>query len=149
MLPRIRFYAYEQIYLNKTKKYYSFQRMDSKPTPLIIENSDFLKKLAKTKSRRKTHHLLKSASSQQLLSLVEIALNIVRSRFKLTTRQKKRLLPHASFVRHISRVRSERGARKLFYQKGNGLPIGLFASLLTPVLIDLARSALKGGENSN
>lgn len=122
--------------------------MDFKPSTLIFENSDFLKKLARTRSPRKARRFLKNASSQQLLSLVEIALNIVRSRFKLTTRQKKRLLPHAPFLRHISRVRSERGARKLFYQKGNGLPLGLFASLLTPVLIDLARSVLKGGENS-
>lgn len=123
--------------------------MACKPSPIVFENSKFLKSLAKTKSNRKCRRILKNASAQQLLSLIEIALNIVRSHFKLTTRQKKRLLPHATFVRAMSRVRSERGARKLFYQKGNGLPIGLFASLLTPILIDVARNIIKGGENTS
>lgn len=121
---------------------------NAKPSSTIFDSSNFLQKLAKTRSVTKSRRLLKKATSQQLLALIEVALNIVRSRFKLTTRQKKRLLPYAPFVRNMSRLRSERGARKLFNQKGSGLPLGLFASLLTPVLIDLARSMIKGDQNS-
>ncbi|CAK5044254.1 unnamed protein product [Meloidogyne enterolobii] len=59
----------------------------------------------------------------------------------LTPRQKNRLMPYACFVRKVSRARSERGAR-LALQKGNG--IGAFAALLTPILIELARSIKSG-----
>jgi len=104
---------------------------------LISENLKFLHLLSKTKSRRKRKRLLKLSNSEQLLALAEICLNIVKERFKLTTRQKKRLLPHAEFVRSLSRVRSERGARHVINQKGDG--VGVFAALLTPVLIEMAR----------
>lgn len=112
-----------------------------KINPIICENKDFLKKLAKTKSYKNCFKLLKKATIEQLLAIAEISLNIVTSRFSLTTRQKQRLLPYANIVRQMSRLRSQKGARKLIIQKGSGLP-GLFASLLTPILIELAKTYL-------
>jgi hypothetical protein len=109
-------------------------------SPTIADNHQFLRSLAKTRSTPRRKRLLKSATTQQLLSLVEIALNILRNRFRLTHRQKNRMLPFAQFIRRLGRIRSERGARKLVVQKGNGLPIAAFASFLTPVIIELARS---------
>uniref|UniRef100_A0A1I8BNC9 Uncharacterized protein n=1 Tax=Meloidogyne hapla TaxID=6305 RepID=A0A1I8BNC9_MELHA len=106
---------------------------------LVKENIDFLQKLARTKSQRKVRRLLRLANSQHLLTLAEICLNIVKSRFNLSTRQKKRLLPYVDFVRRMSRARSERGARKILNQKGSGFG-GVFAALITPILIELARS---------
>ena len=108
-------------------------------SPLVQINAQFLHSLARTKSDNNRKKLLRKADSDQLLSLVEICLNILNSRFHLTTRQKKRLLPYADFVRRLSRKRSERGARNLLIQKGSGAG-PLFAALLTPILIDLARS---------
>jgi len=105
---------------------------------IICENKDFLRSLAHTKSERRKRHILKRADTNQLLSIVEICLNIVKSRFKLTTRQKKRLIPHVDFIRQISRARSERGVKKVLKQKGGG--IGVFAALFTPILLELARS---------
>lgn len=110
-----------------------------KISEIVTRNSTFLHSLARTKSFRKRRRLLKNADANQLLSLVEICLNILCSRFKLTTRQKKRLMPYADFVRRLARKRTERGARKILVQKGSGLG-GVFAALLTPVLIELARS---------
>jgi hypothetical protein len=109
--------------------------------PLIYNNADFLRLLAKTKSIKKRRRLLKHANTSQLLSLAEICLNIVCSQFKLTTRQRKRLLPHASFIRQLARVRSERGAKKIIVQKGGG-SASLFASILTPILIEIARNLI-------
>ncbi|KAL3087188.1 hypothetical protein niasHS_005427 [Heterodera schachtii] len=64
----------------------------------------------------------------------------------LTTRQRKRMMPYAGFVRCMSRTRSERGAKRTLVQKGAGVG-GLFAALLTPVLISMAKSAISpGGE---
>ncbi|KAL3107679.1 hypothetical protein niasHT_018812 [Heterodera trifolii] len=42
-------------------------------------------------------------------------------------------------VRRLGRARSERGARRVIVQKGAGVG-GLFAALLTPVLIEVAKS---------
>lgn len=110
----------------------------------VCENTEFLRALACTKSCRKRKKLLRTASSDQLLSLVEICLNIVQSRFHLTTRQKKRLLPYADFVRRMSRVRSERGARRLLNKQIGGGIIGvpLIAALVTPILMELAKSII-------
>lgn len=110
----------------------------------ICDNLEFLKSLAKTKSAKKRKKILKHANAKQLQAIAEICLNIVSSRFKLTTRQKKRLMPYADFVRRASRLRSERGARHLIVQKGNGVG-GVFAALIAPILIELARNAIKGG----
>lgn len=85
--------------------------------------------------------MLKHATADQLLALVEICLNILNSQFRLTTRQRSRLLPYADFLRKLARRRTERGARKHLVQTGSGIG-GLFAALLTPVLLDLARNAI-------
>ena len=119
----------------------SFVQSNSKISPLVCNNKNFLLHLARTKSQNKRKRLLKSACASELLALVEICLNILRSRFNLTTRQKKRLLPYADFVRRLSRARSERGARKLVVQTGSGIG-ALFPALLTPILIELARGLI-------
>ena len=115
-------------------------------SPIVFENKHFLHQLARTKSQRKRKHLLKAASFTQLLSLAEVCLNILRSRFRLTTRQKKRLLPFADFLRRLSRARSERGARKVV-QTGTGVG-ALFPALLTPILIEIAKGLISNNSQS-
>jgi len=114
--------------------------MSTKISHLVKDNLQFLKQLAKTRSLTKRRHLLKKASIDQLLSLTQICYNIVRSQFKLTKRQKSRLLPFADFVRRVSRLKTERGARRTVIQQGTGLPIGLFPALLTPIIIELTKT---------
>jgi hypothetical protein len=109
----------------------------------VCDCKDFITKLSKIKSSKKCHRLLKHSSRNELLALAEICLNIVSSNFPLTTRQKKRLMPHAGFIRKMARMRSEKGARKLVVQQGSGAP-AVFAALLTPILIDLAQKLIKG-----
>ena len=108
-------------------------------SPLIYDNIDFLKTLAKTKSVNKRKKILHKATTSQLLSLVEISLNILKSRFRLTTRQKNRILPYADFVRKLSRARSERGAKNLV-QKGGSLSV--YPALLTPIILEVAKKLL-------
>uniref|UniRef100_A0A914I3E4 Uncharacterized protein n=1 Tax=Globodera rostochiensis TaxID=31243 RepID=A0A914I3E4_GLORO len=79
----------------------------------VCDAYPYLCALSKTKSVGKRRRLLKAASTQQLLALAEICLNIVKARFALTTRQKRRMMPYADFIRRLSRSRSERGARQL------------------------------------
>jgi len=113
--------------------------------PLIYDNIEFLKSLAKTKSVNKRKKILQQSTTSQLLSLVEICLNILKSRFTLTTRQKKRILPYADFVRKLSRVRSERAAKNIV-QKGSGLSV--YPALLTPIILEVVRHILTK-ENGN
>uniref|UniRef100_A0A1I8AXK8 AAA+ ATPase domain-containing protein n=1 Tax=Meloidogyne hapla TaxID=6305 RepID=A0A1I8AXK8_MELHA len=111
-------------------------------------SSDPTLRLPKTRSERKRRRLLKQANTQHLLAIAEICLNIVKARYKLTTRQRKRLLPYAGFVRRMSRARSEKGARKLLIQKGNGVG-GVLAALLTPILIEIGRNIIKSDSDKN
>ena len=109
--------------------------------PLIYQNHNFLKSLARTKSINKRNKICKNATTEQLLCLVEICLNIVKSRFKLTTRQKKRLLPYADYIRRLSRSRTENTAKRLI-QKGGGLG-HIFSALLTPIILETSKHLLK------
>lgn len=122
------------------RKLSSFQKMpECQPVGhRILSNLNFLKKLYKTKSERKKWSLLKKASTDELLALVEVCNNITTSNFCLTLRQKKKLLPHTTFLRNLSRVRTEKGARKII-QKGRGFP---FVALLAPVLVEVARTLI-------
>ena len=79
----------------------------------ILNNHIFLKKLAKTSSDRKRTRLLRLATSEELLSIIEIAYNILKNRFPLTKRQRSLLIPHADIIRKIGRVRTERGVKKV------------------------------------
>lgn len=99
----------------------------------ICNNIDFLKKLSQSKSEKKRRNILKTATNSELISIVEIALNIVKGRFNLKTRQRERIDPYKNFLRQLSRIRSEKSARRLV-QKGNG--IGAFAVFLTPIIIE-------------
>ncbi|KAL3085774.1 hypothetical protein niasHS_009523 [Heterodera schachtii] len=84
-------------------------------------------------------------TSEQLLCLVESALNILRARVPIKRRHLDRLRQRASDVRTLSRVRSTRSARRLLLnahapsatQTGRGIPplVGLLASVLVPVLV--------------
>ena len=104
----------------------------------IKSNIDFLRSLARTRSERKRKRLIKQATPEQLLALVEISLNIVKSCFTLTTRQRKRLLPYADAVRRLARLRTEQSARKFLVQRGGGIITGgLLSALLTPIVLEI------------
>jgi hypothetical protein len=98
----------------------------------VIDNFEFLKTIAATKSENKQKLLLSKATADQILALTEIALNIIKSKFLLTPRQKLKLLPHVNFVRRLGRVKTEKNARKIV-QKGSGVGI---AALLAPIVVE-------------
>lgn len=108
---------------------------------IVRDNIDFLKKLSKTRSLKKKEYLLNNATNQQLLCLVEIALNVTKSRFILRNKQKQKLLPYANTIRNLSRARTPKAAKNVL-QIGNGLP---FLHLLVPIIT--AASALLNNGN--
>ena len=106
---------------------------------LVIKNFTFLKKLCRTNSNKKREELIKCASFEELLSLVEISLNVLKQKFVLTTKQKKRLLPFAEQIRKLSSRRSIEGARKTI-QIGGG---AFLVTLLAPVVWEIAKQLIK------
>uniref|UniRef100_A0A914H8N6 Integrase catalytic domain-containing protein n=1 Tax=Globodera rostochiensis TaxID=31243 RepID=A0A914H8N6_GLORO len=109
----------------------------------VLENYEYLKTLGKTSSQKKIRHLLSSAGCEELLTLVEICLNILNGSFCLNNKQKQKIAPFANFIRKLARARSEKSARKLVLQSGGSL----FAPLLAPILIEAARYLLSGRED--
>lgn len=123
--------------------------------PLILKNYSFLKSICKSRSEEKRNKLLKEATREELLSLVEVCHNILTSNFQLTERQKRKLFPFADTVRRLSRARSEKRARQVIreHQTGGGGP-AIFASLLAPILVEAAQHLIsnfvrKGSKNEH
>ena len=103
----------------------------------IFNNHLFLKKLSFTKSDRKRRQLLRLATNEELLAIIEIALNILKGRFELSPKQKYQLLPYASTIRQISRAKTPKGIKKVL-QTGGGLSI--LPALIAPVIVEIIRS---------
>lgn len=113
----------------------------------VLRNYEFLNKLARTRSKDVARELIDKATSDQLLAIVEICSHVLTD-FVLTSKQKKKLIPYAPFVRKLRRVRSEKGAKRVI-QQGSGLVsrsqtggFGFLPSLLIPVLVEAASSLL-------
>ncbi|KAL3106783.1 hypothetical protein niasHT_013141 [Heterodera trifolii] len=82
----------------------------------VLDNYEYLKSLGRTTSHKKRRHLLSTAGCEELLTLVEICLNLLNGSFCLTRKQKQKLLAFANTIRRLARVRSEQSARKLILQ---------------------------------
>ena len=108
--------------------------------PRIIRNIQFLKRLGRCTSVRKRTRLVRNASEDELLALVEISLNILKGNFSLTQRQTNKLLSYADEVRKLSRSRSPRKAQEIVQKGGNMF----LASLIAPVLLEAGRYLLNG-----
>jgi len=108
----------------------------SRVSDQVLQNVDFLRRVASTRSERKRRRYLADANADQLLAIVECCFNVLRARVPLTRRQRARLAEHAHYIRSVSRVRTETGARKVI-QGGDGIAI---ATLLIPVLAEAARA---------
>lgn len=104
--------------------------MDSK----IFKNYQFLETLCKTKSINKRNQLIENASPEELLCVVEICLNLLKT-YNLSPKQKRKLIPYADYVRKLSRAKTERSARQII-QKGSG-PV--LAAILAPIISEISR----------
>jgi len=85
----------------------------------IVDNLTFLKKLSRSRSDKRRWRLLKYATADELLSLVEICSNLLKPKqFCLSSRQIARLQQFAPIVRALARKRTEQGARRFVIQQG-------------------------------
>jgi hypothetical protein len=105
----------------------------------INENIEFFKKLATTKSDRKKYNYLNSATPDQILAIVEICANILKSNFELNLRQRRKLAKYAEYYRSIARSRTQKTARHRIQYGGQAIAL---ASILAPILGSLAQHVL-------
>lgn len=113
----------------------------------VLDNYDFIRVLSSTRSPMKCTRLISGASDDQLLAIVEVALNILKSRFQLKPSQKRRLVPLASEIRRLSRARTANTARQIVQIGGNPL----LSALLVPVVLEVGRYLLErnGAKNDS
>jgi len=114
-------------------------------SPYLQNNAEFLKRLVKTRSEPKRRALLIQASADQILSIVEICYNILRSNFILNKKQKRLLAKNADYYRSIARSRTEKTARNRI-QEGGQFALG---AIIAPVLSVLAQSLLDKAFHNN
>src|SRR4051794_31770020 len=113
----------------------------------LRQNANFLTQLAACGVRAggKLRTLVGTASTEQLLCLVEICLNLLHNRVPLNAGALRRLRSHADKIRALSRARSEQRARQLLMerqQSGRGIP-AVAAILATTVLPMIAEYYIK------
>jgi hypothetical protein len=102
----------------------------------VNQNYDFLRKLAKTKSIKVRNKMLANATTSEILAVLEICVNILRYRVRLTDYQRKRLAAHAEYLRKFSRSRTEKTA-KVILQRGEG---AILPALILPILAQFIAS---------
>lgn len=127
-----------------------------------VRNFDFLYALSRCKEPKEKWQILRSANRNQLLSIVDIASNILCENFKLTKKEGKRLEQYVEFLQKLARAKTEKSVRKLVLkgegirllrrpkiggqQKGDGVVVqegrgGFLPALLIPILVELAATA--------
>jgi hypothetical protein len=107
----------------------------------VTENAKFIKRLARTKSCSRRTQIIYGASTDQLLALVETALNVIKAKQPFwTRRQRDKLCVHAQLIRKLARTRTPKSARRILIrgennQKGGGVPVIALAGILSNVLL--------------
>ncbi|KAL3112588.1 hypothetical protein niasHT_018599 [Heterodera trifolii] len=93
--------------LTTRRRLYLYPKMVKKQTvgQRVLDNYEYLKSLGRTTSHKKRRHLLSTAGCEELLTLVEICLNLLNGSFCLTRKQKQKLLPFANTIRRLARRR--------------------------------------------
>lgn len=91
----------------------------------------FLRSLSRAVSSAKRSKLLTSATREELLTLVEIAFNILKGNFPLSNAQKKKMFPHAQPIRRLAAARTPRTALRIA-KSGDA---DFFRALLKPIIL--------------
>ena len=90
-----------------------YRRTSISTSPLVHKNAKFLHTLSSARSPNRRLSLVQTADAEELLTLVEVALNILKSRIPIRAQQKERLKQQAAAIRRLSRTRNSNSARKI------------------------------------
>lgn len=84
--------------------------------------------------------ILKGASNNLILSIIECAYNILKGRVNLTEKQKKKLLNYKGVLRNIVKKRHTKNKHKLVVDQCGG---SFLPALLLPVLTTILSKYIK------
>lgn len=107
----------------------------------LLAQEPFLRLLAQSSHKRRAQ-LLEVATKEELTTLFEICLNIIKGNITLNSNNLKKLKRHKGLIRTLSdRKVSLTHKKKLVHQKGRGIGaiIGTIASLVLPLLSKLIK----------
>ena len=113
---------------------------------LIKRNANFLHSIGNSsRAMRKCRELMAKASTEEMLCLVEICLNILRNRVPLKSAQRVRLRRNAQHIRALSRVRTSPGIQRVLIQSGKGAPalMAAIASVVVPLITEYINKKLE------
>ena len=120
----------------------------------VKRNFDFLYQLCFTRSPVQRVEMVKNATTDQLLAIVDVCYNIFRKAMHLKPRQEKGLEKYMDHMKKLGRVRSERSAVNVI-QTGEGIRSpyriprrppriskrrgrGFLPAVLAPILLEVA-----------
>ena len=109
-------------------------------TAKALKHREFLSLLGKSKQGRRRKYLLEAASSDEIRSIAECALNVLQNRIKLNSAQKRKLGRHKASLRYVAkRGTNIKKKRRMLQQKGGFLTslIPLAISALTSLVPSL------------
>ena len=104
----------------------------------VQQNAEWLRKVARCRCIKKRNKMIGEANNDQLLAIIECALNTLKSRVKFSNRQKQKLIPHAEYLRKRSQKRGVQQTRN-FLQQGNG---AILPALLLPIITQALSSLI-------
>ena len=110
----------------------------------ILQNREFLRIIAKTRSKNQFNNLLITANTDQILAITEIIHNILQGSVPLSKLKRIKLAKNADYYRKIAKSKSRKGAIENI-QSGGG--IGLLSAILAPVLSILSQGILERALN--
>lgn len=96
----------------------------------VQKNFQFLKTLNSTK--KEIPRVIRAANNDELLTLVEIAYNLIKFCYVPSAKQLARLKPFAPALRSLARTRSRKSAEQILAQQ----PHQFYSRLLQPLLLE-------------
>ena len=96
------------------KSHMVYRRTALPTSPLVQNNAKILYTLSAASSPNRRISLIKTANTDELLTLVEIALNELNSRIPVRAQQKGRLRSQTTSIWHLSRTCNSNSVRKIY-----------------------------------
>lgn len=113
------------------------RNQSTKDTPRVLKHREFLTLLGHSKQPNRRRLFLEAATSDEIKSIAECALNVLKNRVHLNSQQKHKLKRHKNSLRYIAdRGNNTKKKRRLLQQKGGFLTslIPLAVSALSSVI---------------
>ena len=112
--------------------------------PKAIQHREFLTLLGKSKQPRRRKMLLEAASSSEIRSIAECALNLLKNRINLSSSQKRKLKRHKETLRYVAKKNTNIKKKRRALQQRGGFLTSLLPLAIT-ALSSFVPALFRGG----